>query len=94
MKTPSSIGIRFIGAADFASIFTAGAVTLWTINILWLAVLAAPFSWVWNWAAVPLGSLPAIGYVRVFGLLMLWFLLRQAHVGLKLSARSQDRDRR
>lgn len=50
-----------MGVADLASILTAGAVTVWILNILWLAVLAAPISWLWNWAAVPLGALPAIG---------------------------------
>jgi len=74
---------------QFVSLFTATAVATWILNILLIAVLAAPVSWLWNWAVVPLGSLPALTYSRAFGLLVLWFLLRLAHVGVKVSAKSQ-----
>lgn len=73
---------------EFISIFTAAAVVTWIANILWLAVLAAPISWLWNVAVVPLGPFPPISYGRAYGLLLLWFLLQQAHIGVKLSAKT------
>lgn len=75
---------------EFISIFTTAAVAIWVLNVLWLAVLAAPITWLWNRTVVPLGFLPAVGYWRVFGMLLLWFLLRLAHTGVKVSARSQN----
>jgi hypothetical protein len=74
---------------QFLSIFTAAAVATWIFNILWLAVLAAPVSWLWNHAVAPLGGLPDIGYGRTFGLLLFWFLLCLAHAGVTLSAISR-----
>jgi hypothetical protein len=73
---------------ELISIFTTAAVVAWALNIVWLAVLAAPVSVLWNWAVVPLGGLPGIGYWRAFGLLLLWFLLRMCHVGVNVSAKS------
>ena len=73
---------------NFISIFTLAAVVAWALNIAWLAVLAAPVSLLWNWAVVPLGGLPGIGYWRAFGLLLLWFLLRLCLVGVKVSGKS------
>jgi len=72
---------------EFASIFTTAAVVAWFLNVAWLAVLAAPVSLLWNWAAVPLIGLPSIGYCRAFGLLLLWFLLRLCHLGVTVSAK-------
>ena len=74
---------------EFISIFTTAAVAIWVINVLWLAVLAAPISWLCNRTIVPLGLLPAVGYWRVFGMLCLWFLLRLAHIGVTVSAKSK-----
>lgn len=73
---------------EFVSIFTTTAVVAWIANVAWLAILAAPISWTWNWTMVPFGTFPHISYGRAYGLLLLWFLLRQAHVGLKLSAKT------
>lgn len=75
---------------EFASIFTIAAVAVWVLNILWLAVLAAPVAWLWDWAVAPFGVLPALSYSRVFALLVLWFLLRLAHAGVKLSAKARN----
>jgi hypothetical protein len=77
-------------ATEFVSIFTTTAIATWTLNVLWLAVLAAPVSLLWNSAVVPLGALPSIGYGRAFGLLLLWFVLRQGHVGVQLSTKARD----
>lgn len=75
----------------FASIFTTAALVIWALNIAWLAVLAAPISWLWNHAAMPLGGLPQIGYLRALGLLILWFLLCNCHLGVKISAKQAQR---
>lgn len=72
---------------EFISIFTAAAVVAWALNIAWLVVLAAPVSLLWNQAAAPLGGLPCIGYWRALGLLLLWFLLRMCHLGVKVSGK-------
>ena len=87
----STDGIAFsldMTTRNFVSIFTAAAVVTWLLNVVWLAVLAAPVSLLWNWAAVPLGGLPSIGYWRAFGLLLLWFLLRLCHIGVKVTGKS------
>lgn len=74
---------------EFISIFTTSAVAIWVLNVLWLAILAAPITWTCNRTVVPLGLLPAVGYWRVLGMLLLWFLLRLAHIGVKVSAKSK-----
>lgn len=71
---------------EFVSIFTSAAVVVWLLNILWIAVLAAPVSWLWNLSVTPLFNLPSLSYGRALG------LLRLTHVGLKLSAKSGGTD--
>ena len=69
------------------SVLSFGALIL---NVAWLAVLALPFSWLWNLTLVPLASVPAICYGRAVGILLLWLILQLAGEGVKLSAGLRD----
>ena len=75
-------------ARELASIFTNGPVIFWLLNFLWLAVLAAPLSWLWNMSVAPLFSVPALSYGRALGLLLLWYVLWLAYAGMKWSTAS------
>ncbi len=74
---------------EFISIFTSPPVALWFLNVAWLAVLAAPVSWLWDMSVAPLLSLPTLSYGRALGLLLLWLCLWLAHAGMKWSIRSE-----
>ena len=58
------------------------------LNLVFTALLAFPFEWVWNWSVVPL--LPCISYWRAVGLLLLWLILRIAGEGVKISAETRS----
>jgi hypothetical protein len=60
------------------------------LNLVLVGLLALPFMLVWNWTVVPLGMLPAIGYGRSCGLLMLWLILRIAGEGGRISAKTRS----
>lgn len=70
---------------QFISIFSVTAVLAWVLNLVWLAILSVPLTFLWNHAVVPLGGLSCLTYGRVYGLLIFWFLLRQTQTGVKLS---------
>ena len=59
-------------------------------NVIWLALLAWPFSWLWNWTLVSLVHAPMIDYWHGLGVLSLWFVLRLTGDGIKLSAKFHD----
>lgn len=76
---------------NFITIFTTAALAAWVVNVIFLLVLAAPLSWLWNHAVVPIfGSMPIIDYPRTVGLLLFWSLLKRAHTGMHLSAELRD----
>jgi hypothetical protein len=72
--------------------FSKAAIVALLLNILWIAAVAAPISWLWNLVVVPLSMLPAITYRQALGLLMLWFLLKLSTAGFQLSAKLSESD--
>lgn len=60
------------------------------LNILWLAAMAAPISWLWNWIVVPLGKMPVLSYKQALGLIVLCFLIKHAFSGLQVSAKFKE----
>jgi hypothetical protein len=76
---------------NLTTILTTAALATWILDVIFLLILAAPLSWLWNHAVAPiLGSMPTIGYTRTVGLLLFWSLLKRAHTGLHLSAELKD----
>jgi hypothetical protein len=62
------------------------ALSALALNAVLAAALAFPFMWLWNAALAPLGP-PAIGYWRALGFLLLWWVLRTAGKGFKVSVK-------
>jgi hypothetical protein len=73
-----------------AAIFGAMALTSWLLTLVEIAVLAAPFAWLWNYAIVPMSRLPSISYGRALGMLLLWYIVRLAGAGVSLSTKLRD----
>jgi hypothetical protein len=69
------------------SSLTAGVLIL---NVIWLAVLALPFSWLWNWTLVPLGYARVIDYGHAFGVLLLWHIFHHAGDGVEVKAEMRN----
>ena len=72
---------------DFSAVAGFVLLSSFVLNVLWLAVLALPFSWLWNWTLVSLVHAPEIDYEHAFGVLLLWFILHLVSDGVKLSAK-------
>jgi hypothetical protein len=77
-----STEILIVGIAGFA--------TSALLNLLFIAGLALPASWLWNVALVPIASVPCIGFARAFGLLLLVHLITLAIKGVELSLKLRD----
>jgi len=75
---------------DFIEFFSALISLGFITNVIWLALLAWPFSWLWNWTLVSLVHAPMIDYRHALGVLSLWFVLRLTGDGIKLSAKFRD----
>jgi len=69
-----------------ASAITGMALAALALNAALVAALAFLFMWLWNAALAPLG-LPAIGYWRALGFLLLRWVLRTAGKGFKVSVK-------
>jgi hypothetical protein len=75
---------------DFTAVAGLVFLTGLVLNALWIALLALPFSWLWNWTLVSLMHAPVLDYEHAVGLLLLCLILHLVSDGVKLSASARD----
>jgi hypothetical protein len=79
-----------MNARTIVTHFSKAAILAILLNVLWVAAVAAPISWLWNHVVVPLGRLPVISYKQALGFIMLWLLLKASTAGFQLSAKLSE----